>query len=106
MKKARATLPQAKKKFLKGLPKGDTFFVTIRLHDPSGPVEQIYVMVESWQGQVINGLLSSDVSVVQTHKKGERVACQEAEVLDWTIAKADGSEEGNFVGKFLDTYQP
>ena len=28
------------------------------------------------------------------------------EVLDWTISKPDGTEEGNFVGKFLDTYRP
>jgi hypothetical protein len=30
----------------------------------------------------------------------------EAELLDWLITKPDGSEEGNVVGKFLDTYRP
>ena len=27
----------------------------------------------------------------------------EKDILDWLIAKPDGSEEGNFIGKFLDT---
>ena len=31
---------------------------------------------------------------------------KESDVLDWTISKPDGTEEGNFVGKFLDTYKP
>jgi hypothetical protein len=37
---------------------------------------------------------------------GDRYATAEAELLDWLIAKPDGAEEGNVVGKFLDTYQP
>jgi hypothetical protein len=32
-------------------------------------------------------------------------AFAETEVMDWLISHPDGSEEGNFVGKFLDTYQ-
>jgi hypothetical protein len=29
-----------------------------------------------------------------------------ADVLDWLITRSDRSEQGNFVGKFLDAYQP
>ena len=105
VKKARATLPQAKKKYLKGLPKGDQFFVTTRLYDPDGKFEQVFVTVTSWEGQTIKGVLSSDPSLIH-HKSGEAVACKERDVLDWTISKADGSEEGNFVGNFLDSYKP
>jgi hypothetical protein len=28
------------------------------------------------------------------------------ELVDWMIARPDGSEEGNEVGKFMDTYVP
>lgn len=28
----------------------------------------------------------------------------ETDMLDWPITRPDGTEEGNFVGKFLDTY--
>jgi hypothetical protein len=31
---------------------------------------------------------------------------QEKDVYDWTISRPDGSEDGNYVGKFLDTYHP
>jgi hypothetical protein len=37
---------------------------------------------------------------------GDRYATAETELLDWLITKPDGTEEGNVVGKFLDTYQP
>ena len=30
----------------------------------------------------------------------------ESDLLDWVIRKPYGSEEGNVVGKFLDTYNP
>jgi hypothetical protein len=105
VKQAKETLPRAKKKYLKGLHKGEIFFVTSRLHG-NGRYEQVFVRVTSWEGETIRGRLASDVSVVPNHKRGEEMTCQESEVLDWTISKPDGSEEGNFVGKFLDSYKP
>jgi uncharacterized protein YegJ (DUF2314 family) len=105
VKKARATLPQAKKKYLKGLAKGEEFFVTTRIYNPDGKYEQVFLRVTSWEGQTINGVLASDTSLIH-QKRGDAVACKERDVLDWTISKADGTEEGNFVGKFLDTYKP
>jgi uncharacterized protein YegJ (DUF2314 family) len=105
VKQARQTLPRAKKKYLKGLGKGEILFVTSRLYG-NGRYEQVFVRVTSWEGETIRGLLASDVSVVPNHKRGEDVTCKESEVLDWTISKPDGSEEGNFVGKFLDSYKP
>jgi len=43
---------------------------------------------------------------VTGYKHGDTYSFPEADLLDWTISKPDGTEEGNFVGKFLDTYQP
>lgn len=106
VKKARETLPEAKKKYLAGLPKDQTFYVTIKLYDPSKKYEQVFVRVTSWKGETIQGILSSDLSLIHNHSKGEKLTCNESEILDWTISKPDGTEEGNFVGKFLDTYQP
>ena len=60
----------------------------------------------SWKGQNIQGILASDLELIRNHTKGEKLNCSESEILDWTITKPDGTEEGNFVGKFLDTYQP
>jgi uncharacterized protein YegJ (DUF2314 family) len=106
VKKARETLPEAKKRYLKGLPKGEMLFVTIKLYGADGKYEQVFVRVSSWEKETIKGLLASKVTIVPNHTEGEKITCREADVLDWSISKPDGSEEGNFVGKFLDTYKP
>lgn len=104
VKKAKATLPQAKKKYLKGLPTGDEFFVTTRIYNPDGKFEQVFLSVTSWTGQTISGVAASDTSLIPI-KRGDSITCKERDVLDWTISRADGTEEGNFVGKFLDNYK-
>jgi hypothetical protein len=106
VKKARQTLPGAKKKYLAGLPPGQIFYVTVRLYDPSGTSEQVFVKVTSWKLDSIQGMIASDLTLLHNHAKGEKITCRESAILDWTISKPDGTEEGNFVGKFLDTYQP
>jgi uncharacterized protein YegJ (DUF2314 family) len=106
VKKARESLPEAKKKYRAGLPKDYVFYVTIKLYDSSKKYEQVFVRVTSWKGETVQGILASALSIIHNHSKGEKLICAESEILDWTISKPDGSEEGNFVGKFLDTYQP
>ena len=105
VKKARETLPRAKKKYLKGLHRGEIFFVTTRIHE-GDKFEQAFVRVTSWEDETIRGLLASEMALLTNHKRGEAVVCNESDVIDWTISKPDGTEEGNFVGKFLDTYKP
>lgn len=104
--KAKLTLPYAKKRYQKGLTKGEVFFITMKLYDPDRHYETVFVRVRSWEGDKIKGVLSSDLVLLKKHKNGEEVACLERDVLDWTISKPDGTEEGNFAGKFLDTYKP
>ncbi len=106
VKKARGTLPEAKNKYFAGLPHDWVFYVTIRLYDPDKKYEQVFVRVTSWKGHTIHGILASKPGTIHNHTEGEKLACHESEILDWTISKPDGTEEGNFVGKFLDTYQP
>jgi hypothetical protein len=106
IQKARDTLPDTKKRFLAGLPQGQILYVTVRLTDPQGRFEQAYVKVNSWTGTVIKGTLASDMDLVKKYKKGDALTCRDSQVMDWTITKPDGTEEGNFVGKFLDTYKP
>src|SRR3981081_1696874 len=103
IQKARDTLPDAKKRYLDGLPKGQILYITIRLTDPLGRFEQAFVKVNSWTGTIIKGTLASDMELVKKYKKGEALTCRESQVMDWTITKPDGTEEGNFVGKFLGT---
>ena len=104
--KARATLPEAKKRYQKGLKKGEVMFVTVRLYNSAKRAEQVFLEVKSWKGTTIAGLLASDTELVTEHRRGEPMTFQEKDVYDWSISKPDGSEDGNFVGKFLDTYHP
>jgi hypothetical protein len=101
---ARATYPQAKARFLGGLPRGESLFLTTTLVDAQGRVEQVFVAVESIEGHQVVGRIWSQIQLVTGYRFKDRYTFTEDRILDWLITKPDGSEEGNFVGKFLDTY--
>ncbi len=103
---ARKTYPQAKERFLKGLPPKHAFFITTKLRDAAGRFEQVFVAVREIKGDQISGRIWSDINLVSGYKLGDPYTFPESELIDWTISKPDGTEEGNFVGKFLETYQP
>ena len=105
IRKAKETYPLARERFKKGLPKGESFFLTTRLRDNQGRVEQVFILVVSIEEGVINGVIYNNIDVVSGFKYGQKYSFPETEMLDWLITKPDGSEEGNFIGKFLDLYQ-
>lgn len=104
--RARNTYPMVKQRFLKGLPHGESFFVTAALTDSAGHHEQVFLLVDSISNFRIVGRIWNDILVVSGYRRGQHYEMPEAEIIDWLISKPDGSEEGNEVGKFLDTYQP
>jgi hypothetical protein len=101
--KARATYPNAKKRYLAGLPAGYTFAVRRHLTEPgsSEPVrmEGVYVDVDAIKDGKIYGRIG-DVNLPSFHR-GQRISFPESELEDWVITHPDGNEEGNVVGKFL-----
>jgi uncharacterized protein YegJ (DUF2314 family) len=103
---ARATWPEARKRYLAGLPPRHTFFVTALLTDRDDRREQVFIAVESIRDGQIVGKISNRVDVVHGYRLGQHYSLPESELRDWLIARPDGSEEGNFVGKFLDGYEP
>jgi hypothetical protein len=105
VEKARRTYPEAKERFLKGLPPKHTFFVTTRLYDSAGHFEQVFIAVNQIKDGQIKGLIWSDIQLVSGYKHGDSYTFPESELIDWTISRPDGTEEGNFVGNFLDSYQ-
>jgi len=42
--------------------------------------------------------IASDLSLIHNHTKTEKVTRREPDVLDWTISKPGGPEEGDFLG--------
>ena len=103
--KARATYPEAKQRFKDGLPPGHTFFVTTQPTDIDGLHEQVFIRVTKIRRGRIWGKIASDIGFVKGYRYDDFYRFPESELLDWLIARPDGSEEGNFVGKFLDEYQ-
>jgi uncharacterized protein YegJ (DUF2314 family) len=103
---ARATWPQAKQRYLAGLPARSTFFVTALIVDDSDRREQVFIAVDSIQAGKISGKIWNRVDIVHGYRLGDRYTFPESDLRDWLITKPDGSEEGNYVGKFLDGYEP
>jgi hypothetical protein len=103
--RARASYPDARGRYLAGLPPRHTFFVTTRLYDADGRMEQVFVVVDRIADGRITGRIWNDINTVRGFARGQTVTFGEAELVDWLIARPDGTEEGNFVGKFIDDYQ-
>ncbi len=101
--KARATYPDAKRRYLAGLPPQQTFFVTTLVRDQKGHFEYIFVVVQRISHGDVTGQVATQTNLVRSYREGDTITFPEAEVIDWMISKPDGSEEGNLVGKFLDT---
>ncbi len=102
IEKARESLPDAKKRFLDGLPSGYKLSVTTRIRDGRGRVEQVFVLVKNWKNDTIDGELASQVALTD-YKIGQPLKVAEKDMLDWTILSPQGTEEGNLIGKFLDS---
>ena len=64
IEKARNTYPQAKARFLSGLPAKHTFFITTRLRDSSNRFEQVFIAVREIKDGKINGVIASEVRLV------------------------------------------
>jgi hypothetical protein len=105
VEKGRKSYPEAKKRYLAGLPAGHHFFAVTNLRDGSGTSEQVFVAVAGIKDGRITGRIASDVIGVKRFKNGDPYTFPESELVDWLITRPDGSEEGNVVGKFLDEWQ-
>lgn len=103
VRKALETLPEAKMRYLKGLGKGQAFFLTTRIYDDDGRYEQIFVRVTNWNGSNVQGTIANELNIVRSYAYGQPINFPESAVLDWLITNPDGTEEGNYVGKLLDS---
>jgi hypothetical protein len=106
VEQAKNSWPQAKENYLKGLPPRYVFFVTTELVDTREKHEIVFIEVREIEKGIVTGLIANEISTVSGFKQGQTHTVPEADILDWTVSKPDGSEEGNVVGKFLETYKP
>lgn len=106
VEKARQTYPEAKRRYLAGLPQGHVFFTVTRIRDGDSMMEeQVFIAVSGIRDGKISGNIASDLLGVRSYKRGDMYTFPETELIDWLVSRPDGSEEGNVVGKFLDDWQ-
>jgi hypothetical protein len=67
--------------------------------------EDSFIRVESINGGNITGVIENDLTLVNDYKTGQRITFSEGKIDNWVILRPDGTEEGNFVGRFLDHYK-
>src|SRR6185312_12398920 len=89
--KAKSTYPQAKQRFLTGLPKGQHFFLTAPLKDDQGHEENVFIVVRAIQDGIVSGRIANDVRLVSGYKNGDDYSFAESALLDWLITKPDGT---------------
>ena len=97
--------PEAKARFQRGLPDQHSLFVTLILADDEQRTEYVFLAVDDISDGGVSGRLWTDVQVVQGFRFGDRFLVDEAAISDWLITKPDGSEDGNLIGKHLDTLE-
>lgn len=102
---AKSTYPAVRDRFAKGLPAGSVLFITTRLHDGT-TIESVFTRVLAQTGTTVTARIANDLRTVKNYRKGQQITFDESELVDWTIVDRAGDEEGNVVGKFLDTYKP
>lgn len=101
---AQKTFQNAKREFMQGMRNGRELFLTIRLMDNSGKVEQVFVKVDAWKGDEVQCRLASQVRRLSGYALGQKLVCSEGDLLDWTIINPDGSSEGNYIGKYVEQW--
>ena len=103
MREALRTLPQAKKRFLAGLPQGDQFLLSVRVAATDTSFRQVSARVLGWHGSTVQALLLPGPADSAGATEPTPVSFSETAVLDWTLLRASGREEGNYVGRYTDT---
>ena len=103
VREALRTLPQAKKKFLAGLPIGDQFLLSVRVIATDTSFRQASARVLGWHGNTVQALLLPDAAGSAATAEPVPVSFPETAVVDWTLLRASGREEGNYVGRYIDT---
>jgi len=100
---ARKTFPEARRQFVAARSPGATFLVIVLLRDGDGHFQMSFMSVEGVDAGTITGRISSEPSIVHGFHLNDGYRVAQTEILDWLVTMADGSEKGNFVGRFEST---
>lgn len=99
--RARNTWPDAKARFLKN--RSILLFVSYKLVDQQKRAETVFVRVKSLAAGFITGAIASEIGIVSGYREGDELIIPENQIMDWTISLPDGREDGNLIGKYIDS---
>jgi Uncharacterized protein conserved in bacteria (DUF2314) len=102
MEQARSTYPDARRRYLAGLPPKYSFFVTVDLRDDQGLRERVFLAVDEISDGKVHGRIWNEITLVKGYTYKQSLVVPEDAVLDWLISHPDGTEEGNLIGKYLE----
>jgi hypothetical protein len=104
IQKARSELPGVRERFQRGLPSNHHLFITTVVRHANS-AEQLFVSVRDWSNaDVVDGLIASQAHT-PGYRAGDPIKVAMGDIIDWTISRPDGSEEGNALGKYLESGQ-
>jgi len=93
------------------MPPNQSFFVVTYLRDSLDHRERVFVAVgsvETGSGPEarIYGRIWNEIHLVRGFVPFQAYSLSEGELLDWMFSLPDGTELGNLIGNFLDTWEP
>jgi Uncharacterized protein conserved in bacteria (DUF2314)/Protein of unknown function (DUF3239) len=96
-----ADLPGVKARFLAGLPAGTLLAVKHGFPNSASGHEYMWVRVDSWAGDRIQGRLANDPVRRADLHLGDEVELDAGDVCDWCISHPDGVREGARINEFV-----
>jgi uncharacterized protein YegJ (DUF2314 family) len=92
---ARAKLPALREAFARGLLPGESIDVKAPFKTDGGGREWMWVRVEKWKGDAVEGMLANEPDRIATLHSGQHVVVSQADLFDFLHRFPDGHVEGD-----------
>ena len=107
VQRARARLPEWRKRFHAGLRPGDILCVKKEFKTPAGQMERMWVEVIEWNDNgALSGVLQNEPVQATDFQEGQQLQLNEADILDVIHIHPDGTFEGNETGLIKQSTPP
>ena len=107
VQRARARLPEWRKRFQAGLLAGDILCVKKEFTTSGGQVERMWVEIIEWNDDgAISGVLQNEPVQATDFQEGQQILLKESDIIDVIHIHPDGTFEGNETGLIKQSTSP